>query len=62
MVSLSAEHGRLETNAEDVSLGDTVWFVPWDMGGCLNSHDYINGARGGKLEVVWEITARGNYR
>ena len=63
--SLSAEHGTVlveDSCAKYPEIKDKMWFVPWDMGGCLNSHDYINGARGGKLEVVWEITARGNYR
>lgn len=63
--SLSAEHGTVlveDSCTKYPEIKDKMWFVPWDMGGCLNSHDYINGAREGKLEVVWEITARGNYR
>lgn len=63
--SLSAEHGTVEVESSCVKypqIKDKIWFVPWDIGGCLNSHDFINGVRAGKLEVVWEISARGNYR
>ena len=63
--SLSAEHGTVivEDSCDKYpKIKDKIWVVTWDIGGCINSHDYINGVRGGKLEVVWEITARGNYR
>ena len=63
--SLSAEHGTVLVDrgcTKYPQIKDKIWIVPWDIGGCLNSHDYINGVRGGQLEVVWEITARGNYR
>ena len=63
--SLSAEHGTVLVEDSCIKypkIKDKIWVVPWDIGGCLNSHDYINGVRGGKLEVVWEIAARGNYR
>ena len=62
---MSAEHGflTLEGDAQSsVDLGDKVWLTPWDTGTCANVYDYINGVRGGKLEVVWEIAARGRYR
>ncbi len=62
---LSAEHGGIDlpdvTTAE-MSLGDKVWLTPWDIGACANLHDYIFGARDGKLEVVWAVAARGRYR
>ena len=62
--SLSAEHGSLDlASPRDgrVDLGDVVWLTPWDIGTCVNLHDYIFGVRDGRLEVVWEIAARGHY-
>ena len=62
---LSAEHGTLVLDASAdgrLELGDVLWFTPWDIGTCVNLHDYVHGVRDGVLEVVWEITARGRYR
>ena len=63
--SLSAEHGSLRVDTPldvQVGSGDRVWFIPWDIGTCVNLHDYIHGVRDGELEVVWDIPARGRYR
>ncbi len=65
VVALSAEHGRLRLpNDADhkVALGDKVWLTPWDIGTCVNLYDYIHAIRDGKLEVVWDVAARGRYR
>jgi D-serine deaminase-like pyridoxal phosphate-dependent protein len=65
VVSLSAEHGRLRLSAEadaKVALGDKVWLTPWDIGICVNLYDFIHAVRDGKLEVVWDVAARGTYR
>ena len=62
---LSAEHGSIHLDGSDGAqpeLGDTVWFTPWDIGTCVNLHDYMHGVRDGALEVVWDISARGHYR
>ena len=62
---LSAEHVTLMLGSESADrpgLGDKVWLTPWDIGTCVNLHDYIQGVRDGKLEVVWEMAARGQYR
>ena len=62
--SLSAEHGSLDLASPhdgQVDLGDIVWLTPWDIGTCVNLHDYIFGVRDGRLEVVWDIAARGHY-
>jgi D-serine deaminase-like pyridoxal phosphate-dependent protein len=64
-VSLSAEHGRLRLQDETdgkVALGDKIWLTPWDIGTCVNLYDYIHAVRDGKLEVVWDVAARGRYR
>ena len=65
LTSLSAEHGILKLKKEaqnNLDLGDKVWLIPWDIGSCINLHDYINVVREGKLEAIWEIAARGRYR
>ena len=64
-MSLSAEHGRLRLQDEadgKVALGDKVGLTPWDIGTCVNLYDYIHAVRDGKLEVVWKVAARGQYR
>ncbi len=65
VVSMSAEHGKLQwQDGADVSLslGDRIWFTPMDIGACVNVYDYIHAVRGGKLEAVLDISARGLYR
>lgn len=64
-VGLSAEHCRLRV-ADDrhaaIDLGDRLWLTPWDVGTCTNLYDAAYGARHGRLEVVWPLSARGQYR
>ena len=63
VVSMSAEHGKLQWDADAaLSLGDRIWFTPMDIGACVNVYDYIQAVRGGKLEAVYNISARGIYR
>ena len=65
VLSMSAEHGglTLESDAgEALDLGDKVWLTPRDIGSCVNVYDYIHGVRNGRLEVVWDVEARGRYR
>jgi 3-hydroxy-D-aspartate aldolase len=64
-IALSAEHGRLRLQEESDSKlapGDKLWLTPWDIGTCVNLYDYIHAVRDGKLEVVWDVAARGRYR
>ena len=65
VVSMSAEHGKLQWQdnaAVSLSLGDKIRFTPMDIGACVNVYDYIQAVRGGKLEAVLAISARGLYR
>ena len=65
IASMSAEHGKVKwQDGADVSLslGDKIWFTPMDVGACVNVYDYIQAVRGGKLEAVLDISARGLYR
>jgi D-serine deaminase-like pyridoxal phosphate-dependent protein len=63
-VGLSAEHGQIELDApnDDITVGDTLeWIVGYgDTTICL--HDELYGTRGGRVEVVWPILARGKLR
>ena len=61
---MSAEHGGmvLEEGASwDIDLGSKVWLVPHNIANTVNVYDYIHAVRGGKLEAVWEVDARGRY-
>jgi len=65
VMALSAEHGRLrlQDDAEGkVALADKIWLTPWDIGTCVNLYDYLHAVRDGKLEMVWDVAARGRYR
>ncbi len=62
VTSLSAEHGTLVLDAVQPGFGDRVWFTPYDVGECVNLHDYMHVVRNGRLEAVWDIPARGRYR
>jgi len=65
VASLSAEHCRLRLEgAADATLrlGDTFWLTPYDIGTCANLYDYIHAIRDGRLEAVWRVAARGQYR
>lgn len=63
--SMSAEHGKLQWDDNfdaGLSLGDRIRFTPMDIGATVNVYDYIQAVRGGKLEAVLAISARGLYR
>ena len=62
---LSAEHGSLDfAPAVDhgLRLGDRVWFIPRDISGSVNVHDYMFAIRDGRLEAIWDLPTRGCYR
>ena len=62
---LSAEHCRLRLEASAqaaVKAGQKLWLRPADLGTCANLYDFIWGARQGKVETSWPVTARGQYR
>jgi D-serine deaminase-like pyridoxal phosphate-dependent protein len=65
VMALSAEHGRIRLQDADdgkVALADKVWLTPWDIGTCVNLYDYLHAVRDGRLEVVWDVSARVRYR
>ena len=61
---LSAEHSVLELEGEardSIDVGTKVWLTPWDLGLCVNQYNYFHAVRDGKLDAVWEISARGRF-
>jgi len=59
--SLHAEHGLLDLDGQDVSLGvgDKLDFVIGYGDNTLYQHSTLYGVRGENVESVWEIAARG---
>ena len=64
LVGLSEEHGKLEILDPECPLqpGDKVQLIPSHCCTTINLHDEFFCVRGGKLEAVWEIDARGKVR
>jgi D-serine deaminase-like pyridoxal phosphate-dependent protein len=55
------EHGRLELNRTnaDLKVGDKIQVVPSHCDTTVALYDWFVGLRGGRVEQVWPITARG---
>ncbi len=58
---LSEEHGwlRLKNPSRDVEVGDKLELIPSHCCTTVNLHDRFYGIRDGKLETIWDISARG---
>ena len=59
--ALSEEHGTLDLSAskDKPAVGDIVHVVPNHCCVVSNMVDQVFGVRGGKVEVVWPVAARG---
>jgi 3-hydroxy-D-aspartate aldolase len=57
----SDEHGvlRVGVNARPLGLGDRVWLIPGHCDPTINLYDWYVAVRGGRVEALWPITARG---
>jgi D-serine deaminase-like pyridoxal phosphate-dependent protein len=57
----SDEHGvlRVGESARGLGLGDRVWLVPGHCDPTINLYDWYVAVRGGRVEALWPITARG---
>ncbi len=62
----SDEHGNLRLEAEGagrqvagLSLGDRVKLIPGHCDPTVNLYDWLVAVRGGRVEAVWPVTARG---
>ena len=61
-VRASDEHGVLRLPAKTkLRIGDKIRLIPGHCDPTVNLYDWIVGVRGGKVESVWPITARGAF-
>lgn len=62
--SLSEEHGHLNTarSTRSFKVGDRITVIPNHVCTTINMHDEIYGVRGGMVETVWSVAARGKVR
>lgn len=58
-IKCSDEHGVIEDPAGVLKVGDKLRLVPGHCDPTANVHDWYVGVRGGKVEVVWPVSARG---
>ena len=58
-VKCSDEHGVVEDPQGVLKVNDKLRLVPGHCDPTCNVHDWYVGVRGGKVEVVWPISARG---
>ncbi len=60
-VGVSDEHGKLKLGpkAKKLKLGDKVMLIPGHCDPTVNLHDWYVGVRGGRVEALWPIAARG---
>lgn len=59
----SAEHGIVlyPPDESPFAIGDWLQLVPADIATVFSLHDFAFGVRGGCLEVVWPVRARGAF-
>ena len=64
VVGISDEHGKLRVSpdAPRLNFGDKVTLIPGHCDPTINLHDWYVGVRGGRVEELWPITARGASR
>ena len=58
-IKCSDEHGVIEDPSGVLKVGDKLKLVPGHCDPTCNVHDWYVGVRGGKVEVVWPVSARG---
>ncbi|MCL4800570.1 MAG: DSD1 family PLP-dependent enzyme [Burkholderiales bacterium] len=60
-VAASDEHGvlRIARGADAPRLGEKLRLVPGHCDPTVNLHDWIVGVRGGRVEALWSVAARG---
>ncbi|HEY6475310.1 MAG TPA: D-TA family PLP-dependent enzyme, partial [Polyangia bacterium] len=61
--ALNEEHGYVDLDGgAGLRVGDRLALVPNHVCACVNLHDVVCGARGGVVEVVYDVAARGRVR
>jgi 3-hydroxy-D-aspartate aldolase len=58
-IQCSDEHGVIEDKNNTLSLKDKLMLVPGHCDPTCNLHDWYVGVRGGKVEALWPVSARG---
>jgi len=58
-VNCSDEHGVIEDPDGVLKINEKLRLVPGHCDPTCNIHDWYVGVRGGKVEVVWPVSARG---
>lgn len=60
-VSASDEHGKLEisSEAEAPKLGEKLRLIPGHCDPTVDRYDWYVGVRGGRVECIWPVAARG---
>jgi 3-hydroxy-D-aspartate aldolase len=60
-VSASDEHGKLDVGSETTmpKLGEKLRLVPGHCDPTVDRHDWYVGVRGGRVESLWPVAARG---
>ena len=58
-IKCSDEHGVIDDPAGVLKVGDKLKLIPGHCDPTCNVHDWYVGVRGGKVEVVWPVSARG---
>jgi D-serine deaminase-like pyridoxal phosphate-dependent protein len=59
IASLSDEHGNLTFDGSGVRIGEKLRVVPTHCDPTVDRYDWYVGVRGGRVESVWPIAARG---
>jgi len=62
--AMSVEHGHVDVSAcpHKFKVGERLSVIPLHQGMTLNLHDELIGVRDGKVEVIWQIAARGKVK
>jgi len=58
-IKCSDEHGVVDDPQGELKVNDKLRLVPGHCDPTCNVHDWYVGVRGGKVEVVWPVSARG---
>jgi D-serine deaminase-like pyridoxal phosphate-dependent protein len=60
-VRVSDEHGVLQMGdpSHPLRVGDRVWLIPGHCDPTVNLWDWYVGVRGGRVETLWPVAARG---
>lgn len=58
-IRCSDEHGEIADPQGVLKVGDRLKLVPGHCDPTANIHDWYVGVRGGRVEVVWPVSARG---